>query len=711
MDGRMIREYLASLLSSKSVKPIDLSEARAEAKAVSYGTGSNFIPARMTGGLPSTKLDYQSAVGNGLGSSVLMSPVRWIQRTFPEAFLEVARLIDNTLDPIPNHPMVQLVNRPNDHYSGTDLWRPTLYSYLFDGNAYWRIQRNESSLAPEALWYVPHWCMQPRWNPGEFISWYDYTPISGQRNIRLKTDDVIHFRNGLDPRNARLGMSDVYSEFREIFGDDEAANFVASLLRNMGIPGIVLSPKGENTVIDNIDAVKQQLMEKFTGDNRGEPMVNGIAVDVQEFGFSPQKMDVGMLRDISEERVCAALGVPAAVVGFGSGLEQTKVGATMTALIKLAWQQRIIPDQAVFAETLTNKLLPEFEPRPDGMEVRFNRSQVQALRQDHRDLAEAFNIGISGGWVQVAEGREALGLPVADADRIYLRSMQSIPEPAGKHSETLGTKDEVEQRIIDNSERVRTNRMQRDLQVAMQRDKINLEDEFEPEIEGIFKKFGAHVADVALDVLEDMEPKASPPDEVAVAAILARLDDELLREELKDKGGAHYLRVAQRTYKTINVSVGLAVDLPNHREVEILKQGGRRLGLLELAGEKNSAANATLRRKLLNIIAEARDAHEGADVIARKIRSRVGGGRWNSPKIRSKVVARTETAHAQRQSQLEAYRDSGVVERVVVFDGTAGDTDLECEKLNGREVPIEEAFELTEAEHPNGTRSFSPIIA
>ena len=329
----MIREYLARKLAGEHLEPLNLSAARAEAKAVTYGPGTNFIPTGTQGMLPSTVTDYRKAVGNGLGSSVLMSPVKWIQRTFPEAYLEVARLRDNELDPIPNHPLVQLVNNPNGFYTGADLWKPTLYSYLFDGNGYWRIERNERSLAPMALWYVPHWMMEPKWNPGEFISWYNYSPGGGKGTQRIDPEDVIHFRNGVDPRNTRRGMSEVYSELREIFGDDEAANFVASLLRNMGIPGIVLSPKGENSVIDNIDAVKKQLIDKFTGDRRGEPLVNGIAVDVQSFGFDPRKMDVGNLRDISEERVCAALGVPAAVVGYGSGLEQTKVGATMESLI------------------------------------------------------------------------------------------------------------------------------------------------------------------------------------------------------------------------------------------------------------------------------------------------------------------------------------------------------------------------------------------
>ena len=337
------------------------------------------------------------------------------------------------------------------------------------------------------------------------------------------------------------------------------------------------------------------------------------------------------------------------------------------------------------------------------MEVRFNRSEVEALKQDRRELAEAYSIGIEGGWVQVAEGRAALGLPIAETDRIYLRSMQVIPEPAGKAYHSTGKKTDVEERIIASSEQGRANRAQRDLMAAMVRDEIDLESEFEPEIEAVLQKFGAAVADVALDVLEELEPKATPSDELAVDRILALLDEEPYKDMLKDAGGVHYLRVAQRTYKTITLSIGLAVDLPNHREVEIIKEGGRRLGLLKLKSPQTRAG-------LLNIIATAREAHEGPVVIARKIRDTVGGGRWRNPKVRAKVVARTETAHAQRKSQLEAYRDSGTVETVMVFDARIGATDTECEALDGRLVSIEEAWALMNEEHPNGSRSFSPVI-
>ena len=44
------------------------------------------------GSHPGSKVNYSTQVGTGLGSSVLMSPVRWMQRTLPEAPCRSARL-------------------------------------------------------------------------------------------------------------------------------------------------------------------------------------------------------------------------------------------------------------------------------------------------------------------------------------------------------------------------------------------------------------------------------------------------------------------------------------------------------------------------------------------------------------------------------------------------------------------------------------------
>src|SRR3546814_12138577 len=63
-------------------------------------------------------------------------------------------------------------------------------------------------------------------------------------------------------------------------------------------------------------------------------------------------MDLSAARDVAEERVCALLGIPAAVVGFGAGLQTAKVGATMGELRTLAWTNGVLPSARSLAGEL-----------------------------------------------------------------------------------------------------------------------------------------------------------------------------------------------------------------------------------------------------------------------------------------------------------------------------------------------------------------------
>ena len=53
--------------------------------------GYTFTPIEPgAGSIPNTRINYAGRVGDGLASSVVMSPIKFVQRTFPEAFLELA---------------------------------------------------------------------------------------------------------------------------------------------------------------------------------------------------------------------------------------------------------------------------------------------------------------------------------------------------------------------------------------------------------------------------------------------------------------------------------------------------------------------------------------------------------------------------------------------------------------------------------------------
>ncbi|MBB5987421.1 phage portal protein [Sphingobium lignivorans] len=383
--------------------------------------------------LRGTRFDYRRAIGDGLDSSVVTAPIRWVQRALPEARLTVQRRKRNgASEELADHPMLALIQRPNAHYGDIALWGGTVLSWYLDGNAYWIIVRNGVG-RPVELWYVPHWMMEPRWpeDGSGFISHYRYSPGGGHAPIDVPFEDVVHFRDGINPRNTRKGLAALDGVIREIFMDLESSNFVASLLRNMGVPGVVISPKGgAMPAPEDVEATKAWFQETFSGDGRGRPLVMGAPTDVQPYGFNPQQMNMGEARDIAEERVCACVGIPAAVVGFGAGLQTAKVGATMVELHKIAWLNGVLPLGRALVDELKRSLLPQFG-NAAGLEVRWNTDDVPALQEDEDKQATRWGAMLGSGGITVFEYRTALGIDADDSHRIYLRPISMIEVPEG----------------------------------------------------------------------------------------------------------------------------------------------------------------------------------------------------------------------------------------------------------------------------------------
>lgn len=359
---------------------------------------------------------------NLLDSNVVMSPVNWVLRNFTEADSVVERKTNGRWEVDEEHALTQLLLQPNPYYGEALLWRATVLSYCLDGNAYWQKVRNRYG---EVLgyWYVPHFSMEPKWpqDGSVFISHYEYRPATGGAPIPLPIDDVVHFRFGLDPRNTRLGMSQLKPILQEAFTDEEAATFSAAILGNMGVPGGVISPASKDVVPsqDDIDRMKEH-MRGFRGQRRGEWLVTGQPTDIKQFGFDPNNLTLGNLRDIAEERVCAALGVPAAVVGFGSGLQQTKVGATMRELRREAWDSCIRPMQNDMAKQLTRQALPDFVTQTKRFRVRFDASDFSASQEQESEKATRVATLVTAGILRVDRAQEELGLEVDPSRAVYL---------------------------------------------------------------------------------------------------------------------------------------------------------------------------------------------------------------------------------------------------------------------------------------------------
>lgn len=409
--------------------------------AVSLGASMVFNRSRSSGFvmLSRTRIDYASEIGDPATNSIVGAVVGWIARNLPEAPIRL--VVEDTTEvkfpPAATGPgaMLRLLKNPNPWYSGELLMRATVVDYECRGDAYWVKTRSPGGRVT-GLWWVPYAMLEPRWPEDRtdvFIGWYDYT-VDGQ-TYRVRPEDVVHFRNGINPRNPRKGVSALASLSREIFTDEEAANFTASLLRNLGVPGVVLSPANTTgpTGRSDPETVKSKFMEKFGGDKRGEPLVLSAPTDVKVLSFNPEQMELADLRRIPEERVSAVLGVPAGVAQLGAGLDRntfTNYGEGNVA----AYTQGVIPKQRTLAGDLELQLLPEFatEEEAASTDVWFDWTRVAAMSALADAVWRRNESAATKGLLTRAEFKRAVGKSTTPDDEVYVAPSNYLFTPAGE---------------------------------------------------------------------------------------------------------------------------------------------------------------------------------------------------------------------------------------------------------------------------------------
>ncbi len=358
--------------------------------------------------------NYATYVGDGRGNAALMAVVLWVCRTFPEAPMVVqACRRDGDRVPVPDHALTTLIETPNPYYPGELLWWATLADWMLTGNAYWLKIRSGAGRVVQ-LWWLPAATVTPmRPDDGsQFLSHYNYAP--GGIISSYPPSEIVHFRYGLNPTDGGLtGLSPVAALLREVFTDDEAATFTASLLRNLGVPGVVVSPATEGGAsVDDLKASKQTFMDTFGNDNRGEPLFMTGPTDVKVLSFNPRQMELTALRRIPEERISAIFGVAAVVVGLGAGLDRSTYNNYREAR-EAAYESNVIPTQRLLAAQLRTQLLPDFGD-VGRLTLAFDLTAVRVLQDDQNALATRVDTQLRGGMITLDEARAMLGKPLVE---------------------------------------------------------------------------------------------------------------------------------------------------------------------------------------------------------------------------------------------------------------------------------------------------------
>ena len=205
---------------------------------------------------------------------------------------------------------------------------------------------------------------------------------------------MIVFKRGLDSDNFRRGVSPLKNLLGEILTDSEAADFTHALVKNLPVPGLLIGPKEGMFAAKSSDQHKkleESFQEHFTGNQRGKASLVTHAFEIGYVQPDMTKIDLARLRELPEERVCAALGIQPAVLGLGAGLQTTKVGATMVEMTRQSWRYGIIPLISIIQDVYNKYLIARFDP---GNYLEFSVSGIDDLRMPIADIISLFQAGL-----------------------------------------------------------------------------------------------------------------------------------------------------------------------------------------------------------------------------------------------------------------------------------------------------------------------------
>lgn len=363
------------------------------------------------------RVDYAVEAGDLLHNSAVVACLMYICTTFPEARFRVMRKVKGGKPvEVEDHPLTKLFNNPNPYYPGQLLLHPSLISYNWRGESYWRKIRNGSGQVIQ-LYYEPHWTCRPiRANAKEFISYYQLHRDSHWEDV--DTEDIVHLRQGMDPEDNMHGFNLMASLLREVFTDNAAARYASSVMSNMGVLGAIVTPKEEGVTIEDPQKLKAMLQAISTGDERGKYGVFSEPLDFHWPDNDPAKMDTRANRRIIEERVSAVLRVPAIVAGLGAGLDRATY-ANMGEAREMAYEGNIIPTQKLWAAQLNTQLLPDLG-NPETEFIDWDYSEVRVLQDDQDKKVTRLNSRLVSGGISLNDYLgELSGVKLPDADNVW----------------------------------------------------------------------------------------------------------------------------------------------------------------------------------------------------------------------------------------------------------------------------------------------------
>jgi len=327
---------------------------------------------------------------------------------------------DSTAESDLEHPLTELLVRPNPLQNGDQLIQVTLLFLRVRGECFWVKGDAEGNPTtggpgelPEQLWPLSPDLFVERLRDGAtgpLVGWW-YSPprwMSGARGrIPLTLDQVVQFKLP-NPGNPLRGLSRLSAVAQGIQIDLATNAYTANLLNNRAVPKGTLKFEGALTPKEQEEfrAAWEQMHKGVENAERVGILHSGF--EWQSIAMSPADMEFLQQRTWDREEILAVLGTPPSLLG----LTQFTNYATALSQDKSFWDKTILPDFRLIEAEIDSTLL---FPETDDIFCMFDVRGIEALRAGISDKADIVTkLTAAGIHMPPKQALEAVDLPAED---------------------------------------------------------------------------------------------------------------------------------------------------------------------------------------------------------------------------------------------------------------------------------------------------------
>ncbi|WP_070258688.1 phage portal protein [Anaplasma phagocytophilum] len=362
--------------------------------------------------------NYENFAQNGYIKNVIaFRAIHMIATAAGSVRLTLNKITKGGVFQINNHPILQLLARPNSSMTRSELIEGIITYRLISGKSYILSIKNSEDVIQQLHLLRPDRVEIASKN-GYVLYKYsvnDEVHEFHTNHTSLLHHSLLHLKN-FHPLNDWYGLSPIEAASYSIQQHNQAGAWNQAMLQNGARPSgalVVNNKDGRNNSLsaEQYQRLKSQIETFYSGQkNSGRPILLEGGLEWKEMSLTPKDMDFIESKNISSREIALAFGVPPQLIGIPGDNTYSNLSEARLSL----WEQTVIPQLESILSHFNSWLVPCFG---NNLFLSYDKESISALTEKRQRLWQYVQ---NASFMTINEKRSAFGLhPIEEGNTIH----------------------------------------------------------------------------------------------------------------------------------------------------------------------------------------------------------------------------------------------------------------------------------------------------